>query len=226
MTLLLSRITMDPADRRLAHADAGDHHRMLMRALGTIPGDSAEGPRQRAGLLFREEESRGGRLLLVQSRIPLDGARLGHGYSLEATRDISRLLTALEEGRPVRYRVVAAPVKRLGKTDKPRELLDKSNKRLSSKAHTTPLRGRAAEDWWVRKAEENGLALQSLQAVELADAVDARKRGAPKPIRHPAVRFDGTAVIDAPDAVRHALLNGIGRGKNYGLGLLSLASGG
>jgi len=37
------------------------------------------------------------------------------------------------------------------------------------------------------------------------------------------VRFDGEAVISDVDAVRHAVLNGIGRGKSYGCGLLSLA---
>ncbi|MFD6434343.1 type I-E CRISPR-associated protein Cas6/Cse3/CasE [Streptomyces venezuelae] len=40
---------------------------------------------------------------------------------------------------------------------------------------------------------------------------------------HHRVRFDGTATIVAPDLLRTALQKGIGRGKAYGCGLLSIA---
>ena len=42
-------------------------------------------------------------------------------------------------------------------------------------------------------------------------------------MRHAVVRFDGIGVVTDPDALRAAVLTGIGRGKSYGCGLLSLA---
>jgi CRISPR system Cascade subunit CasE len=38
-----------------------------------------------------------------------------------------------------------------------------------------------------------------------------------------AIGFEGVLTVDKPDALQHALCNGIGRGKSFGLGLLSLA---
>jgi CRISPR system Cascade subunit CasE len=220
VTLLLHRIRIDPTDRRAARASAGDHHRMLMKAVGTLPHRAHEGPRQAAGLLFRDEHTRTGRTLIAQSRVPLDGTALGTGYTLEATRDITALLDVLRNGRHLRYRIVAAPVKRLGKTDKPRDLLTRSGERLSSTAHTTALRGAAAEEWWHRKAAEHGLTLHSVNAGDADDATDPRRS-----VRLPAMRFDGLITIADADAARDALTQGIGRGKAFGLGLLSLAPG-
>ncbi|MFE7128866.1 type I-E CRISPR-associated protein Cas6/Cse3/CasE [Streptomyces sp. NPDC057617] len=40
-----------------------------------------------------------------------------------------------------------------------------------------------------------------------------------------ATLFEGTAVVRDAEALRNALLNGIGRSKSYGCGLLSLAPG-
>jgi CRISPR system Cascade subunit CasE len=37
-------------------------------------------------------------------------------------------------------------------------------------------------------------------------------------------RFDGYAVVSDPEAVRRAVVEGVGRGKSFGCGMLSLAS--
>lgn len=221
MTLLLSEITLDLAHRGTAMADAGDHHRMLMKALDhAFGGKKLDNPRREAGLLFRDEQGRQGRRLLVQSRFPLDPAAFGAGYRLTAQREIGQVLDNLRKGRLVRYRMVGSPVKRLGKTERKRELFREDGERLSSKAHTRALRGAEADAWWERKAQESGLVLNSLRSTETGDAVDRKRR-----IRHPALCFDGLALIDDTEALAEAIRNGIGRGKVFGLGLLSLAPG-
>lgn len=221
MTLLLSEITLDLTHRGTATADAGDHHRMLMKALDhALGGKVLNSPRQEAGLLFRDEQTSQGRRLLVQSRFPLDPAALGRGYRLTAQREIGQVLDHLRKGQLVRYRLVGSPVKRLGKTNQRRELFRENGERLSSKEHTRTLRGAEAETWWERKAQANGLTLNSVHSTETGDIVDGKRR-----IRHPAVRFDGLAVIDDVEAVSEAIINGVGRGKVFGLGLLSLAPG-
>jgi CRISPR system Cascade subunit CasE len=50
-----------------------------------------------------------------------------------------------------------------------------------------------------------------------------RKPGQAEPIVLCAIGFEGVLTVDKPDALQHALRNGIGRGKSFGLGLLSLA---
>jgi CRISPR system Cascade subunit CasE len=42
-------------------------------------------------------------------------------------------------------------------------------------------------------------------------------------MRHSLLRYDGTATVIDPDALHDAVIHGIGRGKPYGAGLLSLA---
>ncbi|QVQ51556.1 type I-E CRISPR-associated protein Cas6/Cse3/CasE [Spiractinospora alimapuensis] len=226
MRLLLSKISMSPHRLGVQFAQAGDHHRMLLKALDTALGPTqSTTPRADAGLLFREEITRRGWSLLVQSQLPLDGDQLGPGYALDGTRDISPILNHLHEGRRVRYRVVAAPIRRLGKTDKPRDLIGANGERLPSGEITIPLRGRAAEQWWVGKAEAAGLIPESVLSRPVGNAVDNRRRNGRKPVRLPAVCFEGTARIRDGAAVGTALAHGIGRGKNFGLGLLSLTSG-
>jgi CRISPR system Cascade subunit CasE len=55
----------------------------------------------------------------------------------------------------------------------------------------------------------------------LDDAVGGpnRKTG----IRHAITRFDGIAMVTDPNALREAILTGVGRGKSHGCGLLSIA---
>ncbi|WP_437012987.1 type I-E CRISPR-associated protein Cas6/Cse3/CasE [Streptomyces sp. enrichment culture] len=52
----------------------------------------------------------------------------------------------------------------------------------------------------------------------------ARPRGRDAPrMPHSLLRYDGTATVTDPDTLTAAMVHGIGRGKPYGAGLLSLA---
>lgn len=209
MALWLTRITPDPRSSaaRSDFASAGDLHRRLMGMLP--PEDLGESPRQAAGLLFRVEESRTGTTLLAQSLRELGASHLPSGYGKVEHRDLSPLLNALTAGQLVRYRIVASPTKRIGRSVE-----------RGIKESTVPLRGPDAEEWWNARAQSNGLELHSLIA---QDRPDARDHSRGRRIRHAAVLFQGVArVADAP-AVRGAVLHGIGRGKSHGCGLLSLA---
>ncbi|MFI2633005.1 type I-E CRISPR-associated protein Cas6/Cse3/CasE [Streptomyces collinus] len=42
-------------------------------------------------------------------------------------------------------------------------------------------------------------------------------------MRHSLLRYDGTATVTDPDTLTAAMVHGVGRGKPYGAGLLSLA---
>lgn len=220
----LTKIVPDLRDRR-TRADfrsAGNLHRALIRASTGLGPEPVADPRRRAGLLFRVEETRFGVHLLVQSRAPLDLAALGPGYGSGESRALAPFLAGLEKGRIVRYRIVASPTKRLGKSEhNARRLgLDEGS---APKAYTRRLRGADADAWWVSRAAANGLGLRSAAAHPLADVRDDGTAKRKRRVRHPAVRFEGVAVVADADAVRSAVLAGIGRGKSHGCGLLSLA---
>lgn len=121
------------------------------------------------------------------------------------------MFRALRQGTAVRYRAVTNPVKR------ERLSLDQKGQR----GRITPLTGPEADQWWARRATEAGLHLHTLQATPL-NPVRPNDKSAP-PMRHSLIRYDGTATVTDPHTLATTILTGIGRGKSYGAGLLSLA---
>lgn len=221
----LTKIVPDLRHRqtRADFRTAGDLHRTLIRLSADLGEERVANPSQQSGLLFRVEETRTGLHLLVQSRSPLRLDRLGPGYHDVQTRDLDSFLARLEKGGHVRYRIVASPTKRLGRSENNTRRLGLEEPPPKPKEYTWALRGADADQWWHSRAAANGLDLRSAYAQALDDARDPGTAHRRRKIRHPAVRFEGSAVIADADAVRAAVLNGIGRGKSYGCGLLSLA---
>ncbi|MEU3020281.1 MULTISPECIES: type I-E CRISPR-associated protein Cas6/Cse3/CasE [unclassified Nocardiopsis] len=220
----LTKITPDLSARRAraAFANAGELHRLIIGLAAPHLGEEpVSSPRQRAGLLFRVDEGPAGPLLLVQSRDRLDLTRVGDGIGQTAERDLTPFLDGLEKGREVRYRLAAAPSKRLGKSEKNAERLG-DRARPGVRAYTRPLHGEDAERWWLDRAERHGLEPHQVLSAGLGPALDPGRSGR-RGIRLHMTRFDGYAVVTDPDAVRQAVVEGVGRGKSFGCGLLSLA---
>ncbi|CAO5253808.1 type I-E CRISPR-associated protein Cas6/Cse3/CasE [Frankia sp. AgKG'84/4] len=192
-------------DVRADLADAVALHKRVMQLLPDQIGPDA---RSLAGALFRLEEKRTGVEILVQTRLAPFVEALPAGYGQVATRDLTGLLDRLHTGRGVHYRLVANPTKRLGRTAKhPGKL--------------AVLRGDEAESWWTTRAGRCGLELRSSTALPLDDITGPRRGRAQ--VRHALTRYDGVAVVTDPDALRAAILTGVGRGKAHGAGLLSIA---
>ncbi|AYV32988.1 CRISPR-associated endoribonuclease Cse3 (plasmid) [Streptomyces sp. ADI95-16] len=186
--------------------DATEMHRTLMKLVPDSLGDSA---RMRSGLLYRIDVSENATTLLVQASAALTADRLPDGYGELEVKDLRPMFAALRPGLGVRYRIAVNPAKRA------RLPIEEKNKRGS----IVPLSGPDADQWWTRRAAEAGLQLKSLLPTPLDPA---RRRSGP-PLRHSLVRYDGTATVTDPAALTTALLSGIGRGKPYGAGLLTLA---
>lgn len=221
----LTKITPDLSSRRAraAFANAGELHRLLIdlasHHLGEEPMTS---PRQHAGILFRVDEGHTGPVLLAQSHGRLSVDRLGDGFGQAAERDLTPFLDGLEKGKEVRYRLAATPCKRLGKSEKNAERLGE-RARPGVHAYTRPLYGADAEQWWRERAKGHGLELREVRSTGTAPALDPGRSGRRK-VRLHMTRFDGQAVVTDPDAVRRAVVEGVGRGKSFGCGMLSLAS--
>ncbi|ANS62344.1 hypothetical protein SLINC_0120 [Streptomyces lincolnensis] len=85
-----------------------------------------------------------------------------------------------------------------------------------------PLTGAHADEWWIRQADTVGLKPLTLNSHPL-DAARTPMSGSPQRIHHARTRFDGSATITDSDLLRQKITDGIGRGKAYGCGLLSIA---
>ncbi|WP_018830285.1 type I-E CRISPR-associated protein Cas6/Cse3/CasE [Salinispora tropica] len=203
MTAWLTRIALD-LRHQAARQDLRDITAVHRRVMSLVPDGLGEQPRHHAGVLFRFDHTTAGPVLLVQTALPPDPTRLPDGYGTIDTRDVTPLLKALTNGMVVHYRIAANASKRAWKGD--------------SAGKIVALSGQQAEQWWQRKAEHTGLNLRYLHAQPQPAA-----RGRAIPVRHAITLFEGQAVIADADQVRAAVLVGIGRGRSFGCGLLSLA---
>lgn len=207
MTLWLTRIRLNLRDRAVRRdlTNAVDLHRTMMSMMPDGLGDNA---RQLTGLLYRLDETPIATQLLIQSHHAPDLTALSCGYGEAATRSLDHLLDNLTVGAQVRYRLVGNPSKR------------------TPRGHERPgkivaLRGADADQWWLQRANNSGLVVNTMSAVVLAD-IRGRKGRKSNPVRHAATRFDGIATIADVSQLREAITSGVGRGKSYGCGLLSL----
>ena len=202
----LTRIDPNPRNRD-ARRDLTDAAQLHRRVMMLVPDGLGPQARHAAGVLFRVEETRSGVQILAQTGLRPEPSRLPANYGQTAVRPLDPLLNALDKGTVVRYRIAANTSKRLGRTS-------------AHPGKVVALRGAAAEQWWADRAERHGLAIRTLTAVRVSDAIGRHTGPA---VRHAVTRFDGLAVVVDPDAVRTTIGDGIGRGKSYGCGLLSLA---
>ncbi|MFC9431277.1 type I-E CRISPR-associated protein Cas6/Cse3/CasE [Streptomyces sp. NPDC056987] len=219
-TAWLTRLVLNPAHRQV-HYDLGNATALHRRVMKLVPDHLGDHPRAQAGVLFRLEpdtppapdKDPGAPVILVQTQLPPDTTRLPTGYTTHVqTRDMHAMLEALRPGLPVRYRILGNAVRRCG-----------PNSTLGKWKQAIPLHGADADQWWSDRANPAGLDLATTRS-EAAAALSTRHDETIR-INRSAVLFEGTATVRDPQALRTALLQGIGRSKSYGCGLLSLAPG-
>ncbi|MFD4611919.1 type I-E CRISPR-associated protein Cas6/Cse3/CasE [Streptomyces sp. NPDC001312] len=210
-SLWLTRIVphLHSREARRDFRNAVDLHYRVMTLFPDGLGDQA---RKQLGILFRAEDTSAGPYLLLQSRIRPDLDKLPPGYGYGDSRPLTPLLEALRPGLPVRYRIDASAVR------KPR----KTTQALYGLKPLVPLTGPAAEAWWQRQAEQSGLKVDTIHTTRL-DAAAGVKGPHKQRIHNARTRFEGKALVSDPNLLRQRVEEGIGRGKAYGCGLLSLA---
>ena len=208
MTAWLTRIRLDTRHRTVLD-DLRDVVALHRRIMSLVPDRYDERPRSAAGVLYRVEDDNASPSLLMQTLVRPDPSRLPAHYGHVQSKNLSPLLDMLDRGLAVNYRLTGNTSKRLGR--KPAR---------GRPGQVVALRGADAEDWWARRAPGCGLALRTVHMRQMEDLCGVRNGEA---VRHAAARFEGIAVVEDPDSLRSAVLAGIGRGKSYGCGLLSIA---
>lgn len=204
--MYLSRVELDPRNRETLRALGAPR-----RLHGAIES-AFTGPRTRR--LWRLDRLNGRLWLLILSEeIPELShliAQFGVEQGIAETRDYAPLLERIVDGSSWRFRLAANPIKNV----------KVANGRGVVRNHVTV---EQQERWLAERAPRHGFVLES----EAFRVVDSRwqifmKKSDGNRVRIHAVTFEGTLRVTDTALFREALTHGIGRGKAYGLGLLTL----
>ncbi len=236
----LSRLFLNPRNRDVRRdlADCHDLHRTLLSA---FPQAQTKPARDEFGLLYRVEiNPRSGAVAaIVQSQITPDWRELPDGYLLDgennpACKAVDGAYGALCEGRQLIFRLRANPTRKIDTKTKP------DGKKNNGKR--VEIRGEENQIAWLqRKAEQHGFRLLSVSVnpgvanVRItpenkvfgwrgSDSDGQSYNGNTKRrLTFGAVLFEGSLEITDAEKFRQTLADGIGSGKAYGFGLLSIA---
>lgn len=205
--LWLSQIRLDIRNGSVRR-DLGDPAAVHKRVMSLFPDVTDPTARAALGVLHRADERSDGILLLIQSRHEPDLGALPSGYGSATTTDLDRLLGTLGTGDLVHYRIVANASKRAATGPK-------AGKRIALGASDT-------HKWWAERATRAGLALISEPSLD-GQLLGGRRAASRITVR--PWRIDGLGQIVDVERLREAVATGIGPGKAYGCGMLSLARG-
>lgn len=179
----------------------GAYHNWVERS---FPEAVTQGERPRH--LWRIDEQRGRRFLLVVSQEKPDLSRLNY-YGVPGSARVKNYddwLSHLQSDQQYRFRLTANPIKRLSE----------NHKRV---ALTQP---EECVKWLQRQGQKYGFILRGVQITRHDTPLLRRKNS--QPTRLNRVVFDGQLAVTDPDKLRLAMTEGIGREKAYGMGLMTL----
>lgn len=223
--MYLSRLILNPRNRHVQRDTAypRELHRTVMSAFpdnltssGEATGSEAASVAER--ILFRlEQHPQSGLLsLLVQSQLAPDWTPLQEDsyllpqHALPSTMSknpaVKTVNLHVAPGQRLSFRLSANPTKRLsaGTGNKGKRVgLYKVEEQI---------------EWLQRKAAQSGFAVLSAMPTQQQRTDDRRHS-----LKFFSVQFDGVLQVTAPESFLHAIQQGIGSGKAFGFGLLSVA---
>jgi len=221
----LSRIHLNPRSGRVQH-ELADCQRLHCTILAAFPDISNDAARAALGILYRVEDAVAPPQVLVQSAAAPDWSALPRDSILSDPHvlRIDQVYASLEEGQNFRFRLRANPTKRVFR-ETPRGGRSWVGKRVNL------IREEDQIAWLQRKAEAGGFDL--LRVTTARDVPNVRTSAQPRTrgrrdgrqLTFGSVLFDGELRVTDPDRLRDTLKSGIGSGKAYGFGLLSIAAG-
>jgi len=234
MPLYFSRLILNPRSREVRRDAAHPYemHRTLLRAFPDGAAAGTKGAAAANGLLWRLDNDRRNSQLavIVQSRARpdwalltnacpdycLDPAKTADGANPSAPKDIEDQMKSIRKGQVFAFRLRANPTKKRKVEGK------KKSARLG-------LIGEADQIHWMgRKAADAGFALLNLAVrredapTQLAKGFKAHGAGSDK-LSLLSVLYEGVLQVSDPAPFVNTLQSGIGPGKAFGFGLLSLA---
>lgn len=206
--MYLSRMELDLTRRETMKALAAPSrfHGAIERAFS--------GERKRN--LWRLDALNGRQYLLLLSMEPPDLTAAAAQFGFPSadlpweTRDYDPFLQRIKKGDRWQFRLTANPT-----VSRTRE-----GERGKVFAHITP---HYQKQWLFGKSAQHGFALEEDAFQVVYSKWQRFPKGGGPMVSILAVTFEGVLTVTDPDLLRRALTEGIGRGKAYGMGLLTLA---
>ena len=206
--MYMTRLELDPMkrDTRKALAAPAMLHGAVEQAF--------EGARKRR--LWRVDELNGRRYLLIVSKdvpeLTAAAAQFAPEGATGETRSYDAFLSNIAAGSRWHFRLAANPtISRAGPADG----------RGKVYAHVTV---RQQEQWLMDRAEKHGFQLEAGGFKVTRRGMLSFNKGAQRQrVTLGYCVFEGTLRVTDADLMRRALTEGIGRGKAYGLGMLTIA---
>lgn len=169
------------------------------------------------GFLFRIDPLPSGRaMVLVQSAIEPDWNYAFHnaGYLLAAKPEVKTFEPDFSAGQRLRFRLVANPTRRLSKHS--------PDAKEESVGKRVPVPNDNLLDWLDRRGESGGFSIAKDSTTIQLGYNYINKRGHDWQ-RLRSVRYDGILQVTDPASFQETIVSGIGSGKAFGFGLLSVA---
>jgi CRISPR system Cascade subunit CasE len=170
-----------------------------------FPDESLENPRQAWNILYRQEPD--SFVILVQSAIKPDWTRLSNGYLVQScVKDVQWDKQQFSVGNLYQFRLKANPSKRDKETGKTIGMFRRTDQIA----------------WLERKSDQHGFQPMGIDVIPVPNTFGTKSKGT-APIRIHSVIFQGVLQVADSQRFIQSLKEGIGRGRSYGCGLLSIA---
>jgi CRISPR system Cascade subunit CasE len=202
--MYLSKLELNGRDRSV-QKDLSNAHALHQRIMQAFPNEQREKSRADWQVLFRQEPDSD--VILVQSGIEPDWTQLPPTYlTTHAIKPFELQTSRLAADSMVQFRLKANPSKRDHQTGKLIGMFHQSDQVA----------------WLERQASQHGFKLVNVDVIPTPNVFGIKAKGKP-PIRIFTVLYQGMLQIVDPPLFLEAIQQGIGRGRSYGCGLLSIA---
>jgi CRISPR system Cascade subunit CasE len=202
--MYLSKLNLNERDR-IVQRDLSNAHKLHQRIMLAFPDEQRDCPRDDWNILFRQEPD--SNVVLVQSEIEPTWTKLPDGYlSDRAVKQVELEAVQFGLGRILQFRLRANPSKRDHQTKKTIGLFHQSDQLA----------------WLERQADRWGFTLHGVDVIPSPNVFGIKGNGS-SPIRITTALYQGILEVKEPSQFLTAVQQGIGRGKSYGCGLLSIA---
>lgn len=203
--MYLSKLNLNERTPQV-HRDLGNAHAFHQRIMNGFPDQPTETPRADWHILYRNEPD--SFTVLVQSAIEPNWSCLPPAYVVGSpqVKEFNLDPDTLKVGRRFHFRLKANPSKRDKDSHKIIGFFRREDQIL----------------WLTRQSERHGFQILTVDAIPTPN-IFGRKKDSQSPIRIHTVLFQGVLAITESIAFARSVQQGIGRGRSYGCGLLSLA---
>jgi CRISPR system Cascade subunit CasE len=211
--MFLSKLVLNERNKK-AQKDLGNAHVFHQQVMHAFPDQADQhkdidwNPRQQWNILFRQEQEPDSNIVLVQSDIEPNWSVLPPDYLVQdfCPKPFNPTVDQCSVGRRFRFRLRANPSKRDSKTRKTIGFFKQEDQL----------------NWLERQGNSNGFAAHDVSVIPSPKIFGIKQKGA-RPIQIHTVLFQGILTVTDSILFLSCLQQGIGRGKSYGCGLLSIA---